>query len=142
MILNDDEKQEAWMALGHCIVLDRVQERYGLSQRQIDYLVTFVGRKSFPGVKGRKLRSVSRWNSLDYSFEILKARQPDRSDQKTYEAVADYYDCSWTTVRKARQEMRQREFSFASRHKQLGFTNEDFAMLALPYINFDSFSDE
>lgn len=142
MILNNDEKQEAWMALGQCIVLDRVQERYGLSQQQIDYLVTFVGRKSFPGVKGRKLNSVNRWNSLDYAFEILKARQPDRSNQKIFEAVADHYGCGWSTVRKARQEMRPREFSFAGRHKQLGFTKEDFATLALPHINFDSFSDE
>lgn len=138
----DNEKQKAWMALGECVALGQVRWRDRLSQEQIDYLLTCINKKSFPGEGGRKLRAISRWNHLDYAFEIFKAQQPDRSDRKTYEAVAKHYDCGWPTVRKARQEMLKQEFSFAGRHRQLGFTDEDFAQLALPHINFDNFPDE
>ena len=130
------------MALHACVALGQIRWIEHLSQEQIDYLLTCIDKKSSPGVRGRTLRSINRWSSLDYAFEILKAQQPDRSDRKTYEAVANHYDCKWTTVRKARQETRKQEFSLAGRHRQLGFTDEDFAMLALPHINFNKFFDE
>lgn len=38
--------------------------------------------------------------------------------------------------------MRGQQFSFAGRHRELGVTDEDFAELALPHINFDEFADE
>ena len=130
------------MALYECVALGQIRWLDRLSQEQIDYLLTCINKKSHSGEIGRKLRAIDRWNGLDYAFEILKAQQPDRSDKKTYEAVAKHYDCAWPTVRKARQEMRKQEFSFAGRYRQLGFTDEDFAQLSLPHINFHNFPDE
>ncbi len=141
MIL-DKEKQEAWMALGSCVALGEFRWLSHLSQEQIDYLKTDIDRRSFPGERGKKLRSISRWNSLDFAFSILKARRPDQSDRKICEAVGEHYRCHWSTVRKARSRICDYGIGFADRHKQLGFTDADFAELTLPHINFDNFSDE
>jgi len=141
MIL-EKEKREAWLALCECIARGQIQWPEYLSQEQIDYVTTCIDKNAFPGLKGRTLRSVSRWNNLDFAFEIFKARQPDLSDRKIYEAVAKHYGCSWTTVRNSRQKMRKQEFSFAGRHKQLGFETDDFVTLTLPHISFDNFTDE
>ena len=138
----EKQKREAWLALCECIALGQIEWPKHLSQEQIDYVTTCVGRKAFSGIKGRKLRSVARWNSLDFAFEILKARHPEMSDREVSEAVAKHYDCSWTTVRKARQQMREQDFSFARRHQELGFGADDFASLTLPHISFDDFTEE
>lgn len=141
-MIEESDKQEAWMTICVSIARGQVQWPNSLSQEQIDYVTTSINRKSFPGVKGRKLRSLVRWNSLDFAFEILKSRRPEKSDRQIFDEVAKYYDRSWTTVRKARAKMRKQEFSFARRHKELGFRAEDFAVLSLPHISFDDFADE
>ena len=141
-MINESDKQVAWMALCESIALGQVHWPAYLSQEQIDYITTSIDRNAFPGNEGKTQRALARWNSLDFAFEILKSRQPEKSDRQIYDKVARHYDLSWTTVRKARSKMREREFSFARRHKELGFEAEDFAKLSLPHINFDSFSEE
>ena len=140
--ISEHEKQEAWKALGMCVTLGEIRWLAPLSQKQKDCLLTGIGKKFNPGEIGRERRAIKRWDMLDFAFEILKGRQPDRSDRKTYDAVAAHYRCSWSLVRKARLEMRKRSLSFARLHKRNGFTSDDFAQRALPHINFDSFTDE
>ena len=140
--IHDKDKQEAWFALWERIARGLVDWPRNLSQVQVDYLMSQIERNASPGTRGRVLRAAFRWNCLDFAFEILRARDPGISARKTYEAVAKHYGCSWSTVRKARARMSEQDFSIARRHRELGFTDQDFAELSLPHIVFDAFADE
>ena len=141
MIL-DRDKQEAWFALYERIVRGQAEWPNRLTQEQIDYLMTQLHRNAFPGMEGRGKRSVFRWNCLELAFEIVKARNPGATDKKTFEDVAKHYGCHWATVRKARVKMRDQDFSFARRHRELGFADQDFAEMTLPHIIFDAYTEE
>ena len=139
-MISDHEKREAWIALSACVALGEIRWLAPLSQEQKDCLLTGIGKKFNPG----KARPLGRWGNLYFAFEVLKGRQPDKSNNKIYEAVAKHYDnqCHWTTVRKARLKMRQESLSAVCCFKRNGYTSDDFARHDLPHINFDNFPDE
>lgn len=82
------------MALCQSIALGQVRWPDHLTQEQIDYVRTCVDKKAIPGTKGRKLRSINRWNRLDFAFAVFKARNPGKSDREILETVAKHYGCS------------------------------------------------
>lgn len=80
-------------------------------------------------------RSVVRWILLSLAYDILKTRHPNRSPNNLYLDLAEYYGCSWDTVRMAREFVRERWAKRRTSGQQI-----DLAMFAMPTICFGGFT--
>ena len=135
----DNKQRQAWIGLYYLIQENRVPWPDHMSQEQIDYLVVSIMRSAYPGQFGKNARYLIRWGLLEKSFAIYKAKHPDKSIKRIYLDLAEYYGCSWSLVRKARQKfepLRKIEDQFPG---SFNITDDDLAALDLPHINFKNF---